>query len=170
MKKLITFTLLLFAMTANSQEINKTTKDETGKVTGLINLCDRIGLQSIPEMQQRYDMEYPTYQPDQSTIQDLKPLLKDKKITIVIGTWCGDSQYQLPHFYKMLDALKITEKDITLICVDRSKKAENGLIDGMNITNVPTFIVSENGKELGRITESPRETLEKDMLSIFAKK
>ncbi|WP_316841204.1 thioredoxin family protein [Pedobacter gandavensis] len=170
MKKLITFTLLLFAMTASSQEINKTTKDDTGKVTGLINICNRVGLQALPEMQQRYDVEYPAYQPDQNTILALQPLMKGKKITIVMGTWCGDSQLQVPHFYKMLDALKITEQDITLICVDHSKKAENGLIDGMNISHVPTFIVSANGKELGRITESPRETLEKDMLSIFAKK
>ncbi|WP_316820635.1 thioredoxin family protein [Pedobacter gandavensis] len=170
MKKLITFTLLLFAMTASSQEINKTTKDEAGKVTGLINICNRTGFKAIPEMQNRYEVEYPAYQPDQTTIEALQPLIKDKKITIVIGTWCGDSQLQVPHFYKMLDALKIQEKDVTLICVDRSKKAENGLIDGMNITNVPTFIFNANGKELGRITESPRESLEKDMLSIFAKK
>ncbi|MCX2452154.1 thioredoxin family protein [Pedobacter sp. PLR] len=170
MKKLITFTLLLFAMTASSQEINKKTKDDTGKVTGLINICSRAGLQALPDTQHRYDLEYPAYQPDQATLSALQPLMKDKKITMVMGTWCGDSQLQVPHFYKILDALNIKEADITLICVDHSKKAENGLIDGMNISHVPTFIVTAAGKELGRITESPVETLEKDMLSIFAKK
>ncbi|WP_316747968.1 thioredoxin family protein [Pedobacter gandavensis] len=170
MKKLITFTLLLFAMTASSQEINKKTKDDTGKVTGLINICSRAGLQALSDTQHKYDIEYPAYQPDQPTLAALQPLMKDKKITIVMGTWCGDSQLQVPHFYKMLDALNFKESDITLICVDHSKKAENGLIDGMNISHVPTFIVTENGKELGRITETPIVTLEKDMLSIFAKK
>lgn len=170
MKKLISAILLLFAMNASSQEVNKKMQDDAGHVLGLINTCTREGLSTIPEMKSRYDVEYPNYQPDVPTLQALKPLLKDKKITIVMGTWCGDSHLQVPHFYKILDALEISEKETSLICIDRSKKAENGLIDDLNILHVPTFIFTENGKEIGRIVESPRETLEKDMLSILAKK
>lgn len=170
MKKLLSAILVLFAMNASSQEINKKIRDDAGHVLGLINTCSRAGLSTIPEMQRRYDVEYPNYQPDSTTVKALKPLLKDKKITIVMGTWCGDSHLQVPRFYKILDALEISEKETTLICVDRSKKAENGLIDNLNILHVPTFIFTANGKEIGRIVESPGETLEKDMLSILAKK
>lgn len=172
MKKLISaiLLLLLFAMNASSQEINKKIKDDAGHVLGLINTCTRAGLNTIPEMKSRYDIDYPNYQPDTATVEALKPLLKGRKITIVMGTWCGDSHLQVPRFYKILDALEIPEKETELICVDRSKKAENGLIDDLNILHVPTFIFSANGKELGRIVESPKETLEKDMLSILAKK
>lgn len=170
MKKLLSAILVLFAMNASSQEINKKIRDDAGHVLGLINTCNRAGLSTIPEMQRRYGVEYPNYQPDSATVKTLKPLLKDKKITIVMGTWCGDSHLQVPRFYKILDALEISEKETTLICVDRSKKAENGLIDNLNILHVPTFIFTANGKEIGRIVESPGETLEKDMLSILAKK
>lgn len=170
MKKLISAILLLFAMNASSQEINKKIQDDAGNVLGLINTCSREGLSTIPEMKSRYDIEYPGYQPDSATLKDLKPLLKGKKITIVMGTWCGDSHLQVPRFYKILDALGISEKKLSLICVDRSKKAENGLIDHLNILHVPTFIFTEKGVEIGRIVESPKETLEKDMLSILAKK
>ena len=170
MKKLISAILLLFAMNASAQEINKKIQDDAGNILGLINTCTREGLSTIPEMKSRYDVEYPNYQPDSATLTALKPLLKGKKIAIVMGTWCGDSHLQVPHFYKILDMLEVSEKETTLICVDRSKKAENGLIDQLNILHVPTFIFTENGKEIGRIIESPRETLEKDMLSILAKK
>lgn len=170
MKRLITAILLLFAMNANSQEINKKVQDEAGNVTGLINVCTRAGLETVPEMKQRFDIEYPNYQPDSATLAALKPLLKYKKIMIVMGTWCGDSKLQVPHFYKILDQAGIKEKSVTLICVDHSKKAENGLTDNLNILRVPTFIIYEKDKESGRIIESPVETLEKDMLKILVKK
>lgn len=101
----------------------------------------------------------------------LSKSLKDKKITIVLGTWCGDSKFQVPHFLKIMDALKIKEDQITFIGVDGLKHAENGLLDNLKITNVPTFIFSDkNEKEFGRITESPTETLEKDMIKLLAVK
>ena len=170
MKTLITAILLLFTMSASSQEINKVTHDEAGHVTGLINLCNREGFKLVPEMKERYDIEYPGYQADENTLTALKSLLKGKKISIVMGTWCGDSKFQVPHFYKILDQAGVSEKEITLICVDHSKQAENGLIDNLNIQRVPTFIVYENGKELGRIIEFPQDTLEKDLLGILVKK
>ena len=36
-----------------------------------------------------------------------------------------------------------------------------------NITHVPTFIFLKDGKELGRITEYPERTLERDMVQII---
>ena len=38
---------------------------------------------------------------------------------------------------------------------------------GLNITNVPTFIFYKNGKEVNRIVESPRVSLEQDMIDII---
>ncbi|MEM1407485.1 MAG: hypothetical protein AAGG59_11970, partial [Bacteroidota bacterium] len=37
---------------------------------------------------------------------------------------------------------------------------------GQNIHRVPTFIFHKNGEEIGRIVESPKESLEVDMLKI----
>lgn len=169
MKNILTFILLLFTMQASSQEFNKKLTDESGNVLSLINRCTREGLFSYPEMKERYDLEYPGYTPDSNTIEALKPMIKDIHVTIVLGTWCGDSKLQVPHFYKVMDALKVSEKDISIIAVDRSKHAENGLLDGLNILRVPTFIITDKKKELGRIVEFPEETLEKDLLSILKK-
>ena len=58
-----------------------------------------------------------------------------------------------------------------IIAVDGHKKAENGVIDGLDIQSVPTFIVyDKKGKELGRIVEHPKTTLEGDLLAILQKK
>ena len=170
MKTLTTLILLLLAMNISAQDINKKIADPSRNKTVLINECTREGLTAFPEFEERYAIEYPAYVPDSLTLDSLKPLIKEQKITIVLGTWCGDSKLQVPRFFKILDALQVSEKNITLICVDVHKKAENGLIDPLKIERVPTFILYEKGQEIGRIIESPKISLEKDLLLILSKK
>ena len=136
----------------------------------MLNLCTREELVSFPEMKEIYHTEYGSYLPDSAAISLLKPLIKAKQITIVMGSWCGDSKTQVPRFYKVLDAAGVLPGDITLIGVNEDKKAEDGLIDHLKIERVPTFIFSENKQEIGRITELPLSTLEKDSVEILTKK
>ena len=76
-------------------------------------------------------------------------------ISLVVfgGTWCGDTKALLPKFFATTDAAGIGESQITLIGVDRSKKSLFNLTEAFGITNVPTFIVMKNGKEVGRVVE-----------------
>ena len=168
MRKIISAILLLFAMNASAQELNKKMEDPNRHKEVMLNICTREGITTFEEFKASYDPNYAAYQPDSATVKELRKLTKGKKITIVLGTWCGDSKFQVPHFLKVADALKLNDSDITFIAVDGSKKTENGLIDNMKITNVPTFIFTDKkGIEIGRITETPKETLEKDMLKIL---
>ena len=170
MKKLIIAVCLLFSIQAGAQELNKKKQDPSHNKEVMINTCTRAGIMEFPEFKTMYDAIYPDYKPDSVALTALMPFVQTTTITVVMGTWCGDSKLQVPHFYKIVDALGIPEKNITLICVDGDKKAENGLIDNLNIERVPTFIFSREGKELGRIIESPRKSLEQDMLAILTKK
>jgi thiol-disulfide isomerase/thioredoxin len=169
MKKLmIIISALLFANFANTQDLNKTKIDEKSQMEVLTGLCNRDGLRSNL-FKSYYDSEYAAYTPDATTINNLKTSLASKniKIVIVMGSWCGDSQEQVPRFYKIIDALGFLDSNITLYCVDRTKKTEKGETDNLAIVKVPTFIFYLDGKEIGRITETPAVTLEKDMLAII---
>ena len=55
---------------------------------------------------------------------------------------------------------------LEFIGVDRLKKTHDYSIKELKIKRVPTFIFYKEGKEIGRIIESPNETLEKDFLKI----
>ncbi|CAM4034120.1 hypothetical protein SAMN06265348_101391 [Pedobacter westerhofensis] len=145
--------------------------------------CTRESILSVTEMKEKYDTEYSGYTPDPAVLKELKPLLGitkpdgetsplsgDIKIVIVMGTWCSDSRLHVSHFYKIADSIAINENNISLICVDETKKAENGLTDHLNITSVPTFILSQNDREIGRIIETPENTLESDMVHILTNK
>ncbi|SFG77369.1 thioredoxin family protein [Pedobacter insulae] len=171
MKSIISAILLLFAMNTSAQEFNKKVQDQYRNQEVLLNSCTREGLTTFPEFKAGYDSYYAAYKPDSVVLSELTKLVKGKKMTIVLGTWCGDSKYQVPNFLKVADALKLSENDITFLAVDGAKKTENGLIDKLKIERVPTFIFTDkSGTEIGRITERPHETLEKDMLIALSTK
>lgn len=170
MKNFFTMILLSFTIQAAAQEMNQKIHDSHLNKEVMLNLCTREELASFPEMKEVYTSGYAAYSPDPAILSTLKTLIKGKKVTIVMGTWCGDSKLQVPHFYKIMDLAGVPAAAITLICVDGEKKAGKGLIDHLKIERVPTFIFTENNQEIGRITESPLSTLEEDSIKILTKK
>lgn len=156
-------------METTAQHINKQVEDSsTGEII-LLNTCTRDAITTFPSMREMYDNGYSKYIPESGALNEIELLLKGKTITIVLGTWCGDSREQLPHFLKTTDASSVDKKDINFICVDRTKKAENGLLENLNIDRVPTFIIYEDEKELGRIIEKPIISIEEDLALILSK-
>jgi thiol-disulfide isomerase/thioredoxin len=114
-----------------------------------------------------FNSVYDTYNVDTVTAQNLADKLKDVTITIVMGTWCSDSRREVPRFFKILDTANYSSDSVEIICVDENLKTEGDELEGLKLKRVPTFIFYKNGNELGRIVESPKETLEKDMIKIL---
>lgn len=169
MKKSIIFItiIVLFLSCNNNKKLNQTITDENGNID-LIGYCNRDAFKIEP-FNYWFDGEYETYLPNDSIISEIKKINKEKKYTIyiVMASWCSDSQREVPRFYKILDNIKFGSDKITLINVDHDKKAENTEVAQLNIEKVPTFIFFENDQEIGRIIESPENTLEMDFLSII---
>ena len=84
-----------------------------------------------------------------------------------MGTWCSDSRREVPRFYKIMDSTGYDSNKINLIMVGRQLKDITGAVAKYNVELVPTIIFYENGAEKGRIVEAPKETLEKDIVSIL---
>ncbi len=122
-----------------------------------------------------YAKNFSAYEPNIQVLAALKKTNPSKyTMKIFFGSWCGDSKRELPKMTKVLEKLSFPQKNLTLIGVDDStevyKQSPQRQEAGMNIFRVPTFIVFENGKEVGRIVEYPTETMERDLLKIFARK
>jgi len=92
------------------------------------------------------------YTPQSQAVAELKKNTNIQFITFM-GTWCSDSKFVIPKFYSLLDAAGFPQDRVTLIGVDRSKKTLSHLTEAMNVINVPTIIVMNNGKEVGRVVE-----------------
>lgn len=116
-----------------------------------------------------YETEYASYTVDTATLNnELINNLKETEMIVVIGTWCSDSQREIPRLVKILNYLGYDTKTIIAIGVNRNKKAPFTEVDKLDIEYVPTIIFKYEGKEIGRIIESPEESLEKDILSIVS--
>lgn len=133
----------------------------------MLGKATKVDLQKAP-FDSWFTSGFENYEPNQDIINQLKDKVTNVTVTIFMGTWCEDSQNQVPHFYKILKACQFKERGINLIAMDRDKTTPELWEKGLNITNVPTFIFYEKGQEINRIVESPKVSLEQDMLDILS--
>ena len=161
--------LLLFILPSIltfGQELNKTTFDEKDGMDILYGHFTPDAL-SMDPFNEWYTPEYESYEVNKEVLNQINPdIISDLQVTVVMGTWCSDSQREVPRFLKIAEYLGLSEDQITLIAVDRNKEAEDIDLSKMDIELVPTFIFSIDGNEIGRIIESPEKSLEDDILSI----
>ena len=115
-----------------------------------------------------FDTSYSVYQPKSEMLEDMDAQLDSLSFLVVFGTWCSDSKREVPRFFKILDRLKFPTDRITMYGVDRSIKSPQGIPQQFHITKVPTIVVLHGGTEIGRIIESPKTTLEFDLMEILS--
>lgn len=169
MKKLFILSITLILSSALfAQDDNHKIMDEKSGKEILIGTITREGLISMGDW---FNEGYASYQSDPVILDSLK-LYREKYpyLFIVLGTWCGDSREQVPAFLKILDQIGYPAEQVFMVAVDREKKAGNFCIGDFNVKLVPTFIMTVDGEETGRIIETPATTLEKDLLRIVARK
>lgn len=156
---------LVISITLSAQDFNQITTDEMSNEEIILGYCNRDGLLTEP-FNSWFEPEYENYEMDTETLDQISAeSMENMNIKIVLGTWCSDSQREVPRFYKMMDYLDFT--DFEVLAVNRAKLAEGTEVDDLYVDFVPTFIFYKNGQEIGRIIESPEESLEKDMVNIL---
>ncbi len=159
----------------NGKKVLKLYKDKDGNVniTGQFKSEDLKNSESFSEW---YNSEYNSYEVDSvymSHKKDIKKLFKHRNVEIFMATWCDDAKREMPRFMKIIDYLGISHEKIKIIGVNKDKHSFLGDEMGKSIKNIPTFIFYNHGirdrmpYEIGRIVESPVESLEKDMLKIL---
>jgi thiol-disulfide isomerase/thioredoxin len=168
MKKKLWFIFgVLMAFSARTAPINKIVYSEKSGQDILLGKVSRSDLQEEP-FREWFNEGYSSYEVDQDVI-DAIPItaIEELKITIVLATWCPDSRRELPRFLKILDLMGFPEENISFICVNREKKVPSMDLNYLDFERVPTFIFFLGGTEIGRIIESPDQSLEKDMAKIM---
>ncbi len=88
---------------------------------------------------------------DLNAIAALKANREKIRLMVFAGTWSEPSKKMLPDLFSLLDAANFPESRLTLIGVDSNYRSIGDNTASMNITTVPTLIVFEDGKEIGRI-------------------
>lgn len=106
--------------------------------------------------------------PDAEAARALAGVEPGAELIVFLGTWCGDSRRELSRFWRALDeAGGDVPFAIQYIGVDEAKEEPAAPVTNYEILYVPTFIVSRNGQEVGRIVESSPAGIEKDLLALL---
>ena len=168
MKKAFCFLILIFTglIALQSQTFDQWVNDTVKDQKVLLGYGSRAGLEKS-DFKAYFSEEYQNYNPDEDACFYLGRHIDSLGITIVLGTWCHDSQEQVPRFFKVLDHIDFNAENLVMIGVDGNKQAGEVDISGLEIELVPTFIFYKNDIELGRIIETPMTSLEEDMLLII---
>ena len=150
------FTALLFyassALFAQAQyEISHDTENKNVKV--LRGILNKYLIQNDTAFQW-YAPNQQYFQPDTAIINAFAKV-KAANIQFIIfgGTWCEDTQFILPRFFKIQEMSGVPDNNITLFGVNRSKVSLGHIAEALGVINVPTIIVLKDGKELGRVVE-----------------
>jgi len=153
---------------SHSDVYNQQITDEHGNPQ-LLGKCTRTALLQAP-YNNWFVKNYNDYSVDSLTADRLKTSLAGRRFRIFMGTWCGDSQREVPRIFKILDYCGIDSSAIQLVMVSASdstyKQSPGHEEKGMDIFRVPDLIVLDQGREIGRIVESPVSSLEKDLATL----
>jgi hypothetical protein len=99
MKKLF-WLLLIVGSCASEKQLNQRKQNYLGEEI-LIGEVTIEGIQEEP-FKEWFDYFYQDYIIDSSQLITIAEDLESTEIVIFLGTWCSDSQYQVPGFLKML--------------------------------------------------------------------
>ncbi|MFZ4591131.1 MAG: thioredoxin family protein [Ignavibacteria bacterium] len=164
MKYILVLALLLTAKFVFSQDYVVTTDDKKNEPM-LMGTITR-SLLTENSFGEWFNKSYEAHKIDQKTLDKVNKDFSNLKILIILGTWCGDSREFVPPFLKILDNINFPESNLKLVSVNRQKQGIADEVKDLEVKLVPLFIFYRDGKEIGRIIESPKEWLEKDFLRI----
>lgn len=128
-----------------------------------------------------WDKAYDLYEPSSLEIDQLAAVKETVEIICVLGSWCHDSEENVPRFWKILDQADNPNLKLIMFAVGRTvdSRARDILIEigfdedlrqQYNVDLVPTFIFYVDDQEIGRIIETPETTLEHDAAQIVSQK
>lgn len=151
--------ILVFPLIAMAYE--EKTDDHNFLPLGIISKQDILAGRMI------YNHNYVEYVPKSDPVQAIHNCAHPVEVKVVFGDWCKDSKKHVPAFIKTMEFADNKGIQVVYINIDRQKKKPADLIEGLDIQSVPTFIVYSDGKETGRIVESPKVNIEQDFANLL---
>ena len=133
-------------------------------------LADDMSQNSGVISRQELFIEYPNFEENFDRYEVLEGAVKipsEVSILIFFGTWCHDSQREVPRMLKILETVGFSEDSIKMVTLDFSKTDSGGLAVANAVEFTPTFIFLKQQKAIGRIVERPATTLEEAIAELL---
>jgi hypothetical protein len=166
MKTLLVFCFLACSIFASAQ-FNRVIYDSIKAENILYGECNREGFLN-GDFEKWFTPEYNAFVVNEKVFNPDYRVQFDS-IYVLLATWCSDSQREVPRFCKIMDTEYFKGTNVKYFCFDGNKK--NDVIDSeaFYLQYVPTIIFYYHGDELCRIVETPRISLEEDIMDLLSR-
>lgn len=151
----ILFTFFLFALSALKSQAQLSYTISTDSQTGWLmykGLIDKHALINEPSFYW-YAATQNNFNPDSTLVQAMRAHQDSTYFVLFGGTWCDDTQSILPRFFKLQEMAGIPDSCVSFFAVDRNKHSISQVPQAFGITRVPTIVLMNRGKEIGRLVE-----------------
>jgi thiol-disulfide isomerase/thioredoxin len=123
--------------------------------------------EAILEHSPAWQASVAAYQPQPGALDKLRALGREVRIEVYFGSWCSDSEAHVPAYFKVLDLLDTPLIQTAYIGLPEAKEKRAPYSQGKEIEKLPTFVVIVDGREAGRIVETPERSVEEDLVRIL---
>lgn len=129
-------------------------------------LFGEVSATQVLDADARWRAAYVNTSVDPAIVASLASVTAGAHVDVYFGMWCGDSVREVTRFLRYVErgGMPWTHR---LIAVDRAKQAP-GFTEGEGIEYVPTFVVRREGREVGRVIESPSRELGEDLVALLS--
>jgi thiol-disulfide isomerase/thioredoxin len=114
-----------------------------------------------------FEVEYNKFYVNPQWVADHQGLLEGVHLKLFLGTWCEDSEREVPGMFKLLDALGMEDDQIEVYAMNKDKITTANYEKDLDIFNIPTLIVYKNDKEMNRFVELSVVSLTDDLSKIL---
>ena len=112
-----------------------------------------------------FQQSFRAFQLTEMEISEIKSWPNDLHVEVYFGSWCHDSQREVPKFLKII--AQSSSLSYRLIGLDYDKSEPSGMAKDHQIKYTPTFVIYQHDQEIGRIIERPMVTLIADISAML---
>lgn len=163
--KMVSVCVLLSCLLASCSHSTANDSELDGKSIVGETLLGEVSAEKLFAQYPAFQAEYKAYKPSKQELAAVAELEKDT-LLVLFGTWCHDSQREVPRLLKTFDLSGLDVPKLTLVAVDTKKTDPQGIAQKYNLKYTPTFILLHDDKELGRVVERPKTSLTQDLKAL----
>ena len=130
-------------------------------------LVGPLSKEDILKHHPEWNTEIAAYFPKPEILEKLRNISSPLDIKIYLGTWCPDCRENVSAYFKIIEMIENPNIHTLFFGIPRDRNLRQNYTQETKIEKVPTFIVTINGVEKGRIIEQPKKSLEEDLLEII---
>ncbi len=130
-------------------------------------LIGEVAVDKLLADRAEYRAAMKVYTPDQTAMRAVSSYDKPIKIDIYFGTWCSHCKKYMPKILRVARDAGNSQIVFNPVGVPKNFGTEKGPWAGKKIQTIPTVIISQNGREITRLSTHESALPEKELAGIL---